>query len=86
VAYAEVAGPAADNGAIQIRLPKLLVQLALAASGAEANRNRAEHAEKVDVAVSDNRLVAIDYVPVGIGVRRGKRAKVAVIGAVGEGA
>ena len=41
VAFADVAGPEART---QIRLPKLLVQMGLAASGAEANRKIAEKA------------------------------------------
>jgi tyrosyl-tRNA synthetase len=86
VAYADVAGPPGDNGAIQIRLPKLLVQLALAGSGAEANRKISEHAVKLDGAAAGNPVVSLDTLPVRIVVRLGKRAKIAVIGAVGEGA
>jgi tyrosyl-tRNA synthetase len=86
VAYADVAGPPGDNDAIQIRLPKLLVQLALAGSGAEANRKISEHAVKLDGAAAGNPVVSIDTLPARIVVRLGKRAKVAVIGAVGEGA
>jgi tyrosyl-tRNA synthetase len=86
VAYADVAGPAGDNGDVQIRLPKLLVQLALAASGAEANRKISENAVKLDGAAAQNSVVALDSLPARIVVRLGKRAKVAVIGAVGEGA
>src|SRR5271163_3931765 len=44
VAYADVAGTAQN----QIRLPKLLLQLLLAASGAEANRKITEGAVKLD--------------------------------------
>ena len=42
IAYADVEGPASASGGMQIRLPKLLIQLALAASGAEASRKIAE--------------------------------------------
>ena len=86
VAYADVAGPAGENGGLQIRLPKLLVQLGLAASGAEANRKISEHAVKLDGEAAANPLVALDTLPARIVVRLGKRARVAVIGAVGEGA
>ncbi len=72
VVLADVAGP--EPG--QIRLPKLLVQLGLAASGAEANRKIAERAVKLDGETAESVLVpgAARLV-----VRLGKRAKVAVI-------
>ena len=73
VRFADVAGP--DSG--QIRLPKLLVQLGLAASGAEANRKIAEKAVKLDGATAENLLVPM---AARLVVRLGKRAKVAVIG------
>ena len=50
VAYTDVAGP---DGTHQIRLPKLLVQIGLAASGAEANRKIAEKAVKLDGEVAE---------------------------------
>jgi tyrosyl-tRNA synthetase len=86
VAYADVAGPPGGDGNLQIRLPKLLVQLNLAASGAEANRKIAEHAVKLDGEVAANAVVPMNTLPARIVVRLGKRAKVAVVGAVGEGA
>jgi len=86
VAYADVAGPAGNPGGVTIRLPKLLVQLGLAASGAEANRKISEHAVKLDGEVVTNPVVPLETLPARIVVRLGKRAKVAVIGAVGEGA
>jgi tyrosyl-tRNA synthetase len=85
-AYADVAGPPGEDGGVQIRLPKLLVQLGLAASGAEANRKISEHAVKLDGAVAESPVVPLESLPARIVVRLGKRAKVAVIGAVGEGA
>jgi tyrosyl-tRNA synthetase len=85
VAFADVAAPAGGSN-VQIRLPKLLVQLGLAASGAEANRKISEHAVKLDGSVVSNPMVPVDTLPARIVVRLGKRAKVAVIGAVGEGA
>ena len=85
VAYADVAGPPGGDGGLQIRLPKLLVQLNLAASGAEANRKIAEQAVKLDGDVAANAVFPMDTLPARIVVRLGKRAKVAVIGNVGEG-
>jgi tyrosyl-tRNA synthetase len=67
VAFAEVAGPESN----QIRLPKLLVQMGLAASGAEANRKIAEKAVKLGGEVADNVLIPVAALPA--------RAKVAVI-------
>jgi len=86
VAYADAAGPAGNPGGVTIRLPKLLVQLGLAASGAEANRKITEHAVKLDGEVVTHSVVPLETLPARIVVRLGKRAKVAVIGAVGEGA
>ncbi|MGA2571039.1 MAG: tyrosine--tRNA ligase [Terracidiphilus sp.] len=74
VAYADVAGA----GPNQIRLPKLLVQMGLAASGAEANRKIAEKAVKVDGKVADGVVVSAPL-PAQIFVRLGKRARIAVI-------
>jgi tyrosyl-tRNA synthetase len=76
VAYADVAGPEPN----QIRLPKLLVQLGLAASGAEASRKIAEKAVKLDGEVAGNSLVPVEKLPARLVVRLGKRAKVAVVG------
>jgi tyrosyl-tRNA synthetase len=75
VAYADVAGP---EGAQKIRLPKLLVAMGLAASGAEANRKIAEKAVRVDGDVVESLLVPAKL-PTRLTVRLGKRAKVAVI-------
>ncbi len=82
IAFADVEGPAEI---VQIRLPKLLVQLGLAASNAEANRKITEKAVKLDGEIAANALIPIDCVPVRLVVRLGKRAKVAVIGGIGEG-
>jgi tyrosyl-tRNA synthetase len=86
IAYADVAGPVTEDGGLPIRLPKLLVQLGLAASGAEASRKIAEKAVKLDGEVAGNSVVPLDVLPVRIVVRLGKRAKIAVIGGIGEGA
>jgi tyrosyl-tRNA synthetase len=75
VAYADVAGPEPN----QIRLPKLLVQMGLAASGAEANRKIAENAVKLDGETAENALVSLNSLPAQVSVRLGKRAKVAHI-------
>jgi tyrosyl-tRNA synthetase len=80
VAFADVAGPAEPSGTLQIRLPKLLVHLGLAASGAEANRKIAERAVKLDGEVVVNTLVTLPALPTRLVVRLGKRAKIAVIG------
>jgi tyrosyl-tRNA synthetase len=63
----------------QIRLPKLLVHLGLAASGAEANRKIAEKAVKLDGETAEGNLLPVAGLPARIVVRLGKRAKVAVI-------
>ncbi len=86
IAYADVAGPSGNPGDLQIRVAKLLVQSGLAASGAEANRKISEHAVKLDGEVVSTTVVALEGLPARVVVRLGKRAKVAVIGAVGEGA
>ena len=75
VAYADVAGPEPN----QIRLPKLLVALGLAASGAEANRKIGEKAVRVDGNVVEGLLIPVGVLPARLTVRLGKRAKVAVI-------
>ena len=79
VAYADLVGPSGLPGALAIRLPKLLVQLGLAASGAEASRKIAEKAVKLDGEVATNALVNIEKLPARFAVRLGKRAKAAVI-------
>ena len=76
VALSEVAG--AEPG--QIRLPKLLVALGLAASGAEANRKIAEKAVKVEGEVATGNTLTVAETPAKLAIRLGKRAKVAVIG------
>jgi len=75
VPFADVAGPEPN----QIRLPKLLVQIGLAASGAEANRKIAEKAVKLDGESAVGALLSVAALPARIVVRLGKRAKVAVI-------
>jgi len=75
VTYADIAGSEPN----QIRLPKLLVQLKLAASGAEANRKIAESAVKLDGETVTNVLISIPALPARLIVRLGKRAKIAVI-------
>jgi tyrosyl-tRNA synthetase len=60
-------------------LPKLLVKLGLAASGAEANRKIAENAVKLDSEPASGNIVMITAQPMRIVVRLGKRAKVALI-------
>jgi tyrosyl-tRNA synthetase len=79
IAYADLVAPSGLPGALAVRLPKLLVQLGLAASGAEANRKIAEKAVKVDGEPATNTFVSLQALPARVAVRLGKRAKVAVI-------
>jgi tyrosyl-tRNA synthetase len=85
IAYADLVGPSGPSGPLQIRLPKLLVQLGLAASGAEASRKIAEKAVKLDGEVAGNAMIPVSVLPARLVVRLGKRAKVAVIAAVPQG-
>jgi tyrosyl-tRNA synthetase len=79
VAYADLVGPSGLPGALAIRLPKLLVQLGLAASGAEASRKIAEKAVKLDGETAANSLIPLEKLPARIVVRLGRRAKAAII-------
>jgi len=74
VAFTVVTDP---QGFLQI--PKLLVQMGLAASNTEANRKIAEKAVKLDGEVFGGLRVKLPKLPARIVVRLGKRAKVAVI-------
>ena len=85
VAYADLVTPSCPPGELQIRLPKLLIQTGLAASGAEASRKIAEKAVKLDGEAVTNSSITLDTLPARLVVRLGKRAKIAVIGSVGEG-
>jgi tyrosyl-tRNA synthetase len=79
IAYVDVAGPDSSEAPNQIRLPKLLVQLGLAASGAEANRKIAERAVKLDSEPATNALITLSALPARLVLRLGKRAKVAIV-------
>ena len=79
VAYADLVGPSGLPGVLAIRLPKLLVQLGLAASGAEASRKIAERAVKLDGEPASNAIIPLEKLPTRLVVRLGKRAKAAVI-------
>jgi tyrosyl-tRNA synthetase len=85
IAFADVTA-AGEAGALQVRVPKLLVALGLAASASEANRKLTEKAVKINGEVAGSNVLTLDTLPVRLTVRLGKRAKVAVIGNVGEGA
>jgi tyrosyl-tRNA synthetase len=86
IAFADVTSIASgEPAALQIRVPKLLVQLGLAASNAEANRKVTEKAVKINGEVVINPALTLDGLPARLTVRLGKRAKVGVIGGVGEG-
>jgi tyrosyl-tRNA synthetase len=75
IELASVAGQEAK----QIRVPKLLVAMGLAASGTEANRKISEKAVKLDGEVAESLIVTLQELPARVVVRLGKRAKVAVI-------
>jgi tyrosyl-tRNA synthetase len=79
IAYADLVGPSGAPGSLQIRLPKLLIQLGLAASGAEASRKIAEKAVKLNGDSVSNALIPLAELPARLVVRLGKRAKVAII-------
>jgi tyrosyl-tRNA synthetase len=85
IAYGDLVSPSCPAGELQIRTSKLLLQLGLAASGAEASRKLAEKAVKIDGQVVTNAAISIDTLPTRLVVRLGKRAKAAMIGGVGEG-
>ncbi len=84
IAFADVTA-ANEAGALHIRVPKLLVALGLAASASEANRKITEKAVKINGEVVTTSVFTLDALPVRLTVRLGKRAKIAVIGNVGEG-
>ena len=73
------------GGCMQMRVAKLLVQLGLAASGAEANRKITEKAVKINGEVVTSQALTLDELPARLVVRLGKRAKAAVVGSAGEG-
>jgi tyrosyl-tRNA synthetase len=75
VAFADVAAPEQN----QIRLPKLLIHLGLAASGSEATRKIAEKAVKIDGETASSNIVLLDALPARVVVRLGKRAKIALV-------
>ncbi len=74
VAFAEVAGPRGE-----LHIPKLLVRIGLASSGAEANRKIDEKAVKIDGDLSGRLRPRLNDLPARVVVRLGKRAKIAVI-------
>jgi tyrosyl-tRNA synthetase len=86
IAFADVTSPApGDAGCMHVKVPKLLVQLGLAASGTEANRKITEKAVKINGEVATGQVITLDELPARLVVRLGKRAKAAVIGNVSEG-
>jgi tyrosyl-tRNA synthetase len=56
--YADLVGHSGLPGGLAIRLPKLLVQIGLAASGAEASRKIAEKAVKLDAELATNATIS----------------------------
>ena len=85
IAYGDLVSPSCPAGELQIRTAKLLTQLGLAASGTEANRKISEKATKVDGEIVTNTVIPLETLPAKLVVRLGKRAKIAIIGGVGEG-
>ena len=85
ISYADLVSPSCPAGELQIRVSKLVLQMGLAASGAEASRKLAEKAVKIDGEVVTNSAFPLDMLPARLVVRLGKRAKAAVIGGFGEG-
>jgi tyrosyl-tRNA synthetase len=84
MSYADLVGPSGappsgDSANLQIRVPKLLVKLGLATSGAEASRKLAENAVKIDGEVVTNASFSSIKLPARLTVRIGKKAKVALI-------
>jgi len=77
--YADLVGTSGLPGGYAVRLPKLLIGLGLAASGAEASRKIAEKAVRLDGEVASSALIPLEKLPARIVVRLGKRAKVAMI-------
>jgi tyrosyl-tRNA synthetase len=84
VSYADLVGSSGAPGtpgapSLQIRVPKLLVKLGLAASGAEASRKLAENAVRIDGEVVTNAVLPMAGISSRLSVRIGKKAKIAVI-------
>ncbi len=84
VTFADLVGPSgvpATPGApgLQIRVPRLLVRLGLAASGTEASRKLAEKAVKIDGEVVTNSVFPLTAFPTRLTVQIGRKAKAAVI-------
>jgi tyrosyl-tRNA synthetase len=72
--FADVAGPKGE-----LHIPKLLVRLGLATSGAEASRKIDEKAVRIEGDVCGRLRPWFNELPARLTVRLGKRAKVAVI-------
>ena len=79
LSYADLVGASSLPGSYSIRLPRLLVALDLAASGAEASRKIAEKAVKLDGEPTTNAVILLYKLPARLTVRLGKRARIAVI-------
>ncbi|HZZ40470.1 MAG TPA: tyrosine--tRNA ligase [Acidobacteriaceae bacterium] len=77
VPYAEIAATASDG--FQIRVPKLLVRIGLAASATEATRKLAENAVRLDGETVSTPILPLANIPARITIRVGKRAKIAVV-------
>jgi tyrosyl-tRNA synthetase len=80
IAFADLTNPSsAPADGPHIRVPKLLVRLGLAASGAEASRKLVENAVRLDGETVSAATITLTALPARLTVRVGKRAKIAVI-------
>jgi len=80
IAFADLTNPtSAPADGLHIRVPKLLVRLGLATSGAEASRKLAENAVRFDGESVSASTITLTALPARLAVRVGRRAKVALI-------
>ncbi|MGA7886204.1 MAG: tyrosine--tRNA ligase [Acidobacteriaceae bacterium] len=80
ISFADLTNPSsAPADGLHIRVPKLLVRLGLAASGAEASRKLAENAVRLDGETITAATITLTALPARLTIRVGKRAKIAVI-------
>jgi tyrosyl-tRNA synthetase len=80
VAFADLTNPSsAPTDGLHIRVPKLLVRLGLASSGAEASRKLAENAVRFEGETVSASTLTLTALPARLTVRVGRRAKVALI-------
>ena len=86
IAYADVAGPRGTTAHCRFGCRSCWCSWGWPQAALRPIARSARQAVKLDGEAADNAMVMLDTLPARIVVRLGKRAKVAVIGAVGEGA